>query len=143
MVVRFNLVILLSFVMMLFVSCGTSPNGSTNQENSSLQSQIDTKTTDLFISINEKEYESFSTNLDQDMSEKFTQEVFNDMCLNLLTHYGKYKSHYAINTEEIDHFISVQYEVKFELKDNVKVTLIYQPDEPNDISGLWIDGPEF
>lgn len=128
---------------MLLTGCDKkTPDTLTDEEKDKILLNVEKETSELFLSINQRDYESFSKDLDEKMSEEFSEDFFNELCTALLSQFGEYQNHNLQSIENIDHYVSIRYYVQFERKDDLPITIIYQPTKPYNISGLWIDSPD-
>ena len=136
---------ILSFFPLILLLTGCNNNSQdalTDEEKEKILLNVENKTTELFLSINKSDYEMFSRDLDEKMSEEFSEDYFNELCTALLSQFGEYQSHSLQSIEKIDHYVSIRYNVQFEQKNDLPIIIIYQPEEPYNISGLWIDSPD-
>ena len=140
----FSLFILsiLLLIPMLTGCDNKSPDVLTDEEKDKITKSVDNKTTELFLSIKQNDYDAFIKDLDEKMRDEFSEDYFNELCTALSSQFGEYQSQSLQNIEKIDHYVSIRYSVQFESKDDLPVIIIYQPKEPYSISGLWIDSPD-
>jgi hypothetical protein len=102
-------------------------------------SQAEPLADNLFKSMNDHDYASFSADFDDAMLKALTEDEFNKMMSSYDPKIGKYVSRQVDLVEHADNYIAVNYKAKYENDDPVTVRVVFTDADPLKVSGLWFN----
>jgi hypothetical protein len=88
------------------------------------------------------DYQTFSADFNQTMKEGMDTAAFDQLLDMFSTKLGSYQSHEVNVVLQGDKFTTVAYKMIFERDDKVIMRIVFDNQEPHNVTGLWFDSPE-
>lgn len=126
--------------LLLLAACGSQVTVLPQDQAQAFAAQVDATSENLFQGLSNADYAAFTRDMDGAMKQAITEAKFAELHQMLIGRHGKYLSHQTIQVFDIGHYRSIQYAVRFERKEGVKLRIVYDMAvSPPPISGFWID----
>ena len=126
----------------ILAGCASGAKPLTGADKDAVLAYSEPQTENLFQGYNQKDYAAFSKNFDAAMSKALNEASFTNLENTLMPKIGKYVSRSVSSVATDGKYIQVVYTAKFEQEDGVTVRLVFTPDDPHNITGLWFDSPK-
>jgi hypothetical protein len=128
---------LLFFMTLIMTACSSPVKLIEGDARQQALAYTESKTDNLLTAITNRDYTSFSKDFNDAMLKAMTPDAFNKLCDQLSTSYGAYKSRSVDHLELAGQNLVVVYNAVFEKVPVVTIRVVFLPDEPHLISGLW------
>ena len=135
---RITFVISIVFLALL-VGCGSQGTILTGADRDTVLGFTEAKTDNLLAGMNESNYAMFSMDFDSAMLSGITQAGFVDMKKDRDAKLGLYVSRQVNSVIKQGAYYVVIYDAIFEKDDAVVVRVVFNIEEPHQISGLWFN----
>lgn len=88
------------------------------------------------------DYQQFSTDFSDTMKQGMNQAAFDQLLDMFAARLGSYRSHEVSVVLRDEQFTTVAYKMIFEKDDAVVMRVVFDNQDPHQITGLWFDSPE-
>ena len=135
------LVLLLAmlFITLLSACGGAQDTTLSGADKDAILAFSEAKTDNLMAGMNANDYPSFSKDFDQAMLKAMSQEAFGKFKSDYDGKLGSYVSRKVnkVTQSQSGKYVAVIYDAVFEKEDAVTMRVVFQADDPHQISGLW------
>lgn len=133
-------ILLFSVMLMLLGAC--KPAAVTLLEGTDRDAVLaysESQADNLLTAINNNDFTAFARDFDTSMAKAMDEKAFGQIQDQLLPKIGKYVSRSVEKVEASGKYRTVIYRAVFEQDDPVTIRLVFNNEEENKISGLWLD----
>lgn len=128
------------FLLAFLAGCSPQVNILPPEQARSFAAQVDARSEKLFQGLSNHDYDAFTRDMDEAMKRAVTEQQFETLYQTLVGKHGRYLSRETIQVFDTGHYRSIQYAVRFERKEGLKLRLVFDMAvSPPPISGFWID----
>ncbi len=97
-------------------------------------------TDNMLAGLEAGDYAQFSRDMSPEMLAAMTEARFSELRATLENKVGAYVSRQVTSVEDVDDFIAVNYDARYENEEHVSIRVVF--DQDRRISGLWLDSPK-
>ncbi len=137
-----KLLLLFAMAGMALAACSSSAKPITGADRDAVLAYSEVKTDNLLTGLNAADYAAFSRDFDDKMKSAMPESAFIQSRQTVTGKIGKYVSRQVATVEQIDKYIRVTYNAKFEQEDAVTVQVVFNDDANHQVSGLWYTSPK-
>lgn len=121
-------------ILMVFTLIGCSTQNVEKVDLEEVREYANPAAEKIFTGINDRDYDMFTEDFDNQMKAALTEEKFNEIVEQL----GSYESKELIGADRTDGFTRVYYSAKFSnFSKNLTFTIVFSDNEDNKVSGLF------
>lgn len=121
-------------ILMVFTLIGCSTQNVEKVDLEEVREYANPAAEKIFTGINDRDYDMFTEDFDNQMKAALTEEKFNEIVKQL----GSYESKELIGADRTDGFTRVYYSAKFSnFSKNLTFTIVFSDNENNKVSGLF------
>lgn len=96
----------------------------------------------VLVGLLARDYSQFSRDFSDEMKNGMDEAAFNELLAMLDSKLGVFQSSDLVTVLQDDSFSTVVYRLTYEKDNEVSMRVVFDLEEPHQISGLWFDSPE-
>ncbi len=141
-------ILIISLAAILLGSCSlfqaplTEPKTLEGAQRDQVLTYASPKADNLIAGLVAGDYTIFSVDFDSTMKEGMNQAAFEELLQQFTSKLGTYQSKEVSIVLKDQKFTTVAYKMIFEKDDSVVMRVVFDNQEPHQITGLWFDSPE-